>query len=297
MNNRPFFFVLFFLAVTTSLAFANNSSLLDTRQIENLTGIKGEWDEESTLFKISSPRTNIKVSAAGVKITPALGLMSWVAFKLLNSEVEVMGDMLVFEDQINLIMQEALESGLKVTSLYNHFLWDVPRIMCVHIEGRGNLKTLATGVGKLFEQIHKTSAGSVWRGPPAIINPDKSTLNPYPLEDLFEKRGSKKEGIFKLIWKETTFVAFAGTDGEAVMLGEIATKEDETQNVLKTFLKRNLYILSLHPCMGAESSHMKCVRYMGRGPVLDLAKTLKEALEQTNLPISNPGSIESRKLQ
>ncbi len=87
MNNRPFFFALFFLLTTTACALADTYSILDTRQIEILTGLKGGWNEGSTIFKVSAPRTHVKVSAAGVKITPDLGLTSWATFKFLNPAV------------------------------------------------------------------------------------------------------------------------------------------------------------------------------------------------------------------
>ena len=45
---------------------------LDTAQIERLTGAKGTFNEQEGVFKVSVARTDLKVSAAGVKITPPL---------------------------------------------------------------------------------------------------------------------------------------------------------------------------------------------------------------------------------
>ena len=296
-----------FLTFSSASAETGDSSLLDTHQIENLTGAKGELDKESNVFKISVPRTDLKVTAAGVKLTPALGLTSWAAFKPIHSEGIVMGDMVLFEDQINFVMKEALDNGLKITALHNHYLWDNPRVMFMHIEGKGPIKDLATAVGKTFEMIKKSSKGTIWNRPPTLIKPDKSTLTTKNIEDLFEKRGTLKDGVYKLIWERktkmdghdmgalmgvNTWAAFAGTDREAVMLGDIAMKEDEVQNVLKTLLKHNIFIISLHQHMMGEDPRIMFVHYMGRGPAFELAKALKEALEQTGFSTKNTEKLD-----
>ncbi len=291
-----FLLIIFSLTLITPHAFSEKPGSLDLKQIENLTGVKGEFDPEFNVFKVFSPRTDLKVTAAGVKLTPALGLTSWASFKSLSSEVEMRGDIVLFEDQINLIMQEALDHGLNITALHNHYLWDTPRIMFMHIEGKGNLKELATAVGKVFEKIKRTSIGTLWKRPLSIINPEKSTLNSKNIEEALGKKGAQKEGVTTFIWgTETkmndsemggsrgvnTWVSFAGTDREAVMLGDIAMKEGEVQNVLKSLLKHNIFIISLHQHMKGEAPRLMGVHYMGRGSALELAKVLKETLEFT----------------
>ena len=53
---------------------------LDTARIEQLTGGKGELNTQEGVFKVSVPRTDLAVTAAGVKMTPPMGLTSWAAF-------------------------------------------------------------------------------------------------------------------------------------------------------------------------------------------------------------------------
>jgi len=45
---------------------------LDTAKIEQLTGAKGKMDEKEGVFKVSVPRADLKVTTAGVKMTPPL---------------------------------------------------------------------------------------------------------------------------------------------------------------------------------------------------------------------------------
>src|SRR5262245_33197233 len=94
---------------------------LDTAQIEALTGMQGKLDEKEHVSKVSMPRTDLAVTTAGVKMTPPLGLTAWASFMKAGAGTMVMGDMVVLEDQVNPVMSAALDAGLEVTALHNHF--------------------------------------------------------------------------------------------------------------------------------------------------------------------------------
>ncbi len=292
MNKIIILLIICFCITTPLYAESDDSSVFDTHQIEALVGAKGVLDEESNEFEISIPRTDINVSAAGIKLTPGLGLVSCATFKTLGSTGEVIGDVVLFEDQINLVMKEALENGLNITALYHHSLWDNPRIMQMHMEGKGPIKDLAMAVGTIFNIIKKSNTNTIWARPPVIINSAKSTLNPNYIEELLGKKGNLKDGVYKLTWERETWAAFVGTDREAAILGNIAMKEEEAQNVLKTLLKHNIFIVSLHQHKMEENPKTMVVRYMGRGSAFKLAEMLKEALEQITLSSTEKPQVE-----
>src|SRR5436309_3118917 len=129
-------------------AIATSAGPLDTGKIEHLTGQQGQTDEKEGVFKVSMPRSDLNVTAGGVKLTPALGLTCWAAFKPMGGHVMVMGDQVLLEDQVNPVMSVALENGLEVTALHNHFAFDQPRVMFMHIGGMGDESKLADAVGK-----------------------------------------------------------------------------------------------------------------------------------------------------
>src|SRR2546427_1682643 len=116
-----------------------HAAALDTSRIELLTGAKGKLDRAAGVFKVSVPRTDLALTVGGVKLTPPSGLTSWAAFEPAGSGVIVMGDMVLTEDQVNPVMSTALENGLEVTALHNHFLGESPRVMFMHIGGGGSL--------------------------------------------------------------------------------------------------------------------------------------------------------------
>ncbi len=89
---------------------------IDTRKIEEITGVKGALNLEEKVFKVSFPRTDVKVTVDGWSMKPFMGLTSWAAFKKgMGQEAMVMGDLVLFEDEVNPVMGVALENGLEVT--------------------------------------------------------------------------------------------------------------------------------------------------------------------------------------
>src|SRR5262247_3858970 len=154
---------------------------LDTATIEQLTGVKGELNEKETVFKVSVPRSDLDVTVAGVKMTPPLGLTSWAAFQQAGDQVMVMGDMVLLEDQVNPVMSAALDNGLEITALHNHFLLDSPRVMFMHIGGAGDEMALAAAVGKVFARVKETSGGK-GEAPRADVDPAAGTLDPKKID-------------------------------------------------------------------------------------------------------------------
>jgi hypothetical protein len=102
---------------------------LDTNQIEAATGLKGAWNAAEGVFKVSAPRNDVAVKVDEWKMPPFMGLTSWAAFLAGKKEPGmVMGDFVLFEDEVNPAMSAALDNGLAVTALHNHFFHAEPQV-------------------------------------------------------------------------------------------------------------------------------------------------------------------------
>jgi len=271
---------------------------LDTAAIEKLTGTKGTLDEKSGVFKVQVPRTDLKVNAAGVTMTPRLGLTAWAAFQSMADHVMVMGDIVLTEDQVGAVMSAALDSGLEVTALHNHFFWDTPKVMFMHIGGMGDQTTLATAVGKVFQTMKET-AGGKGQVPRAAIDPAKSTLDPKKIDAVLGVTGEYKDGVYKAVIGRSakmgdtdvgaamgvnTWAAFAGADDKAMVDGDFAMVESELQPVLKELRKAGILVVAIHQHMTGEEPRIMFLHYWGVGPTEALARGLKSALDQTKHP-------------
>src|SRR5438128_11250663 len=109
------------------------AAALNTARIEQLTGLKGKMDEKEGAFKVSYPRDDIGATAAGVKLTPPLGLTAWAAFSCGGAHTMVMGAVVLTEDQASTAMSAAIGDGLEVAALTQHLVPASPKVRLTHI--------------------------------------------------------------------------------------------------------------------------------------------------------------------
>ncbi len=285
-----------FLFVAISFATViSGSAALDTTKIDNLTGLKGKLNEKEGVYKVTFPRDDVKVVVDGWIIPPFMGLGTWAAFKETKAGAMVMGDTVLFEDEVNPAMSAALDNGLSVTALHNHFFFDQPKVFFMHIEGEGTVDRLAAAVRKVYDTTKairgpnaKPAESFPEVGQPSL--PEKNSIAAAPLNEIFGTQGESKDGMVKFtigrpakmhdvtIDKDmgvNTWAAFAGTDDNAIVDGDFAVTEDELQPVLKSLLKNKINIVAIHQHMTREEPRIMFFHYWGRGSAKDLAQAVK----------------------
>lgn len=286
--------VAIFLSLPSSFAFA----ALDIPAIEQAAGAKGKWIEEEKVYKLSFPRDDVKVTVNGTALPPFMGLTSWSSFMSGREKaVMVMGDIVLFEDEVNPAMSAALENGLDVTALHNHFFYDEPRVFFMHIGGEGTADGLASGVRKVLDAVKKLRSAS----PQPAKNfankslPSNSSISGKPLDQIFGAVGTSSNGMYKAVFgrevsmpcacvagKEmgvNTWAGFYGSDDNAIVDGDFACAYGELQSVLKTLRSHDINIVAIHNHMEAEAPRMLFLHYMGYGKAADLAASVKAALD------------------
>src|SRR5207253_9159227 len=107
----------------------------------------------------SKPRDDGKLSVDGWTLPPFMGITSWAAFTPMGRATMVMGDTVLFEDEVNPAMSAALDAGLEVTALHNHFFFDQPKVYFMHIGGTGDTRRLASAVKAVYDRIAQVRAG------------------------------------------------------------------------------------------------------------------------------------------
>jgi len=269
---------------------------LNTARIDELTGLKGKMNEKEGVYKITFPRSDVKVIVDGWTMPAFMGLGTWAAFtKGAHTEAMVMGDTVLFEDEVNAAMTTALDNGLNVTALHNHFFFDQPKVFFMHIEGEGTVEKLASAVKKVYDTTKvirganaKPAESFSAAGQPSL--PERNSITAAPLNDIFDMQGEAKDGMVKFtigrpakmhgvnIDKDmgvNTWAAFVGSDDNAVVDGDFAVTEDELQPVLKSLLKDKINIVAIHQHMTHEEPRMMFFHYWGRGAAKDLAQAVK----------------------
>lgn len=294
---RPITALIFCLLIAGTTAFAEPTATLDTAKIEEASGAKGAMNKDEGVFKVSYPRNDTKVSVDGTTLPPFMGLTSWAAFMPgMKSQIMVMGDMVLFQDEVNSAMSAALDNGLAVTALHNHFFFDDPKVYFMHIGGEGDAVKLAAAVKKIQDKVKeiRTAAPQPAKGFGLKSLADKSSVSPKAIEDVLGK-GQAKDGMFKVVigrntkmvcgctvGKEmgvNTWAAFYGTDDHALVDGDFAVFEGELQGVLKSLRASGINIVAIHSHMETDNPKVLFLHYWGVGPTADLAKAVKTALD------------------
>jgi hypothetical protein len=297
---------LFLTAAFFCVAIGTARPALDTAKIDQLTGLKGKFNEKEDVYKVTFSRNDVKIILDGWTMPPFMGLGTWAAFTPTKDGAMMMGDTVLFEDEVNAAMSAALDNGLNVTALHNHFFFDHPKVYFMHIEGEGSVDQLAGAVRKVYDaakQIRATNSQPKDSFGAAPL-PQKNSINAAPLNQIFEAQGESKDGMLKFTFgrpakmhgtnidKEmgvNTWAAFAGSDDTAVVDGDFAVTEDELQPVLKSLLKDKINIVAIHQHMTHEEPRIMFFHYWGRGPVKDLANAIKGAfLVGGLLKVSSP---------
>src|SRR5438105_8222843 len=137
-------------AILAASIYAPLAADLNTARIDELTGLKGKLNEKEGVYKVTFPRDDVKVTVGGWTMPPFMGLGTWAAFTETKNGAMVMGDTVLFEDEVNPAMSTALDAGLSVTALHNHFFFDQPKVFFMHIEGEGSGGQLAGAVKKMY---------------------------------------------------------------------------------------------------------------------------------------------------
>jgi hypothetical protein len=285
------------MAALFSTSLAAEISETQRSTVDRITGAKGAYTPEEDVYRVNFPRTDVKVSIEGRSMHPFLGLTSWAAFTPHSqSELMVMGDLVLFEDEVNPVMSAALDNGLEVTALHNHFFFDSPRVMFMHIGGSGTAERLATAVARAMDQVKEirkanTQPTSKFSG---LAVPETNSVTASTIDGILGVKGQSNAGMYKVaIGRKATmhgkplgnqmgvntWAAFAGTDEVAFVDGDFAMLESELQPVLKSLRKAGINIVAIHNHMTHEEPQYVFLHYWGKGQSASLAKGLKSALE------------------
>ncbi|MGH7280537.1 MAG: DUF1259 domain-containing protein, partial [Polyangiaceae bacterium] len=253
---------------------------IDATRVTAITG--GKADVGDGTVKVSFPRDDVAVDVDGwKKMSPFMGLTSWAGFvpgAKPGIEAMVMGDLVVFEDEVNPVMSAALDNGLEVTALHNHFFYDKPHVYFMHIGGEGSLDQLAKGVKAALDaekSVRKANAhpGAAFGKAP----PSPSKIDGAKLDAIFGVKGTSKDGMYKAAFGRktqaecgctigksmgvNTWAAFGGTDADAVVDGDFAVAETELQAVLKSLRASGINIVAIHSHMTNETPRILFLHY------------------------------------
>lgn len=249
-------------------------------------------DYRDGVLKVNIPRSDLRVSVAGVATPTPFGFGGWVALAPGDGTHVLMGDLVLTENEVNPVMSALLGRGLDVTALHNHFFWDSPRMFYMHVHGHGTPESLA---GQLKPALALIGSGAP--DTPVAGTPIAGTLTAARLAEIVGHPGEQNGAVYKITIGRpdldvremgaridarmglNTWAAFYGRDEDAVVAGDVAMTEAEVTPVLKALRGAGLDIVAIHHHMTGSRPVVIFLHYWGRGPAAALARGVRAALD------------------
>ncbi len=266
----------------------------DYQAVLKTLGKSGDYKE--AVLKVNIPRNDVRVTIGGRPAPTPFGFGGWIALTKGDGGHDVMmGDLVLTEDEVNPVMSAVLNSGLDVTALHNHFFWDAPRMYFMHVHGTGTAADLATRIGPaiaLIDQAAKRAPAGAPAPPTAATRLDGAAL-----AAIIGHAGEQTGPVFKITIGRpdinlrehgalinarmglNTWAAFAGSDADAMVAGDVAMLDHEVTPALKALRAHGLNAVALHHHMTGVSPTVIFVHYYGTGQAVALAKGVRAAVD------------------
>jgi hypothetical protein len=263
-------------------------------RIAQAAGAKATTTQDGVV-RIAWARTDVPVKVDGMALQPYAGLGSWAAFAPVPHGAMVMGDTVVFQDEVTPAMDAAFAGGLEVTGLHNHFFYDEPKVYFMHIGGQGEPVKLAGAVKGVWDAIKKVRAEHAT--PATCFTPERpqpGKIDAAAIEQILGHKSEMQNGVVKVtIGREgnmhrvkiggsmglTTWAAFSGSDALAAVDGDFIMTAQEVQPVLRAMRKAGIQIVALHNHMVGEEPAFYFTHFWGKGSTQELANGIKAALD------------------
>lgn len=275
---------------------------LSAERVGEIVGVKATTTPDGVV-RVAWARKEVSVQIDGLTMRPFMGLGTWAAFQNSHDGAMLMGDTVLFEDEVNPAIDAAFANGLEVTGLHNHFFFDEPKVYFMHIGGHGDVEKLAHAVKAVWDaakHVRESSAQPARHFSGSA--PKHGKLDTEKLKSIIGGKDELQDDVYKLTIARqatmhgmkfggsmglTTWAAFAGTDDFAAVDGDFAMTASEVQPVLKALRAADINIVALHNHMIGETPAIFFTHFWGKGKAEDLATGIRDALKaQANAPRS-----------
>jgi len=247
------------------------------------------------VYRISLPRTDLKVVLDSVELKPALALGSWLAFRSQGNQAMVMGDLVLTADEVSPVMQKLAEEGIEITALHNHLLRAAPATFYMHVFGRGDAIKLATALhdGLAFS---KTPLMAPSGAAPAPLDLDTTLI-----DRTLGAKGKANGGVYQISLGRAGTAIAAGMPvpdamgsaeainfqptgaGKAAIAGDFVLTANEVNPVLRALRDNGIDVTALHNHMLDEEPRLFFMHFWANDEVAKLAAGLRAALDKIDL--------------
>jgi len=244
------------------------------------------------VYRVGMPRTDLHVTLDGVEIKPTLALGSWLAFRSEGDMAMVMGDLVLTDAEVNLVMKKLEDLGIEITALHNHLLRANPATFYMHVLGRGD-------PAKMAAALHAALALS--GTPIAAAPPPALDLNMAMIDRVLGAKGTVAGGVYQVSIKRAETIMDGGMEvpvamgsaeainfqptggGKAAITGDFVLTAKEVNPVIRTLRENGIEVTALHNHMLDDEPRLFFMHFWANDDAAKLAAGLRKALDQVNV--------------
>ena len=279
---------------------AGQQTATDWKDVEQALGKAGSM-QPGDVYKVSLPRSDLKVTAGGFELKPALALGSWIAFKKNGDMTIVMGDLVLTEDEVTPVLTKLRDGGVEVTALHNHVLHETPRIMYMHIHGMGDAAKIAKSIHDALARSKTPFTAAAAPSPAQDIGIDTKQIDQimgqtgkangvvfqYSIaraDDVTDTSMNASGTVIPPAMGVAQAINFQPTSGsKAAITGDFVLLASEVNPVIKALRDNGIEVTALHSHMLTDSPHLFFMHFWAHDDALKLARGLRSALDRINV--------------
>jgi hypothetical protein len=279
------------LVLALMLSLSAVSQAADWKGVEKVFGRSGTT--QGDMFKVAFPRSDLTVKVGEVTVEPGLALTSWIGFKSMGKQAMMMGDMVLLEKEVPVVMSRLVTQGIKVTALHNHLLDATPVVMYLHVGGQGDPQKLASAV---LAALSLTGTPMTPAAPAPAANPGQWAK----VESILGKQGQKKGKVISFSFNRKEKIKESGmeilpflgvaspinlqmADGKVAGTGDFVLTANEVNPVVKALLGHHITVTAIHSHMLLESPRLFFLHFWAYDEPDEVAQGLKAALREMSL--------------
>ena len=268
---------------------------IDWTRVDSVFGRKGAM-QPGDVYRFGMPRSDLRVTAAGVQLRPTFALGSWIAFKAHAGGALAMGDLVLTENELGPVIAKLQAGGVEQTAIHHHIIHESPRVLYVHVHAHGDPVTIATTVR---EALALTGTPSPSPAAPA------STSAPFGLDtaaiaSALGRAGRITGGVLQVSVPRSETIHSGGLEvppsmglstainfqptggGKAAITGDFVLLGSEVNPVIKALGEHGIAVTSLHSHLLDEEPRLFFMHFWANADAVTLARGLKAALDLTN---------------
>ena len=262
--------------------------------VDRVLGEAGK-DLPENVHKFGWPRTDLRVTLAGITIEPALALGSWAAFQKTGNgeEAIVMGDLVLLGPEVPAAVGKLQAGGFEILAIHNHLIDETPRLLYVHFHGRGEAEAIARTLKTALDKTKTPLRPAAAKTPVKLTPGQEKTFE--EVQAALGHKGTMAGHVLQVTVPRAVPIQQDGMEvptsmGMAIAMnfehlgsrvattGDFVLTGDEVNPVIRELRLHEIEVTALHSHMLREEPRLFFLHFWGVGGPEKIAEGLKAAL-------------------